>query len=87
MVVQWLWKAFDAKGTWSLGNGYVRNVVIFSVDNSLSSHADNHKNNFLVLEKGDTFGINGSFVWQKKYFSTDFNKAKTNILFEFTSQS
>ena len=25
-----------------------------------SSHADNHKNNFLVLGEGATYGINGS---------------------------
>ena len=38
----------------------VTNVVIFGVDNSSSSHADNLKNNFLVLGEGDTFCINGS---------------------------
>ena len=35
--------------------------MIFGVDNSLSSHADNHKNKLLILDEGDTFGINGSF--------------------------
>ena len=40
-----------------------KNAVIFDVDNSLSSHAYNCKNNLFVLGigKGDTFGINGSF--------------------------
>ena len=34
------------------------NVVIFGVDNSLSSHTDNIKNNFLILDKGPTDDIN-----------------------------
>ena len=38
--------AFDGKGELSFGNDYARNVVIFEVDNSSSSHADNLKNNF-----------------------------------------
>ena len=38
--------AFDGKGEWSFCNDFARNVVIFGVDNSLSSHADNHRNNF-----------------------------------------
>ena len=37
---------FDSAGSWSFGNGFARNVVIFGVDNSSSSHADNCKNNF-----------------------------------------
>ena len=51
--------AFDGKGEWSFGNDYGRNIIIFG--NSSSSHADNCKNNFLILGEGDTFGINGSF--------------------------
>ena len=35
-----------------------RNVIIFGVDNGLSSHVDNCKNNFLVLVEGPTFGTN-----------------------------
>ena len=49
-----------------------------------SSHADNSKNDFLVLEKGPTFGINGSFGSPEKKFSINFSKANTKILFEFT---
>ena len=40
--------AFGGKGTWNFGNDYAKNVTIFGVDNSSSSHADNHKNNFSV---------------------------------------
>ena len=34
-------------------------IIIFSVNNSSSSHVDNRKNNFLILGLGPTYGING----------------------------
>ena len=43
---------------WSFTNDFARNVVIFGVDNSSSSHTDNQKYNFLVLGYGPTEGIN-----------------------------
>ena len=52
--------AFDGKGTRSFGNDSTRNVVIFGVDNTSSSHADNQKVNFLELGEGSTDGINNS---------------------------
>ena len=55
------WIEFDGKRVWSFGNDYARIAIIFSVDNSSSSHADNYKNNVLMLSDGDTFGIDGSF--------------------------
>ena len=57
---------FDRAGSWSFDNDCVRNFKIFGVDNNVSSHADNRKNNVLVLGKGPIFGINGSFISQKK---------------------
>ena len=52
---------FDSAGSWSFGNDFARNVISFGVDNSLSSQADNRKNNFLILGEGPTYGINKSF--------------------------
>ena len=52
--------AFDVKCECSFDNDYVRNSIIFGVDNSSLSHADNLKNNFLILGEGDTFDVNGS---------------------------
>ena len=52
---------FDSGGSWSFGNAFARNFIIFGVDNSSSSHVDNHNNNFLILGEGPAFGINGSF--------------------------
>ena len=53
--------AFDGVNSWSFGNDYATNVVIFGFDNSSLSHSDNHKNNFLILREGLTSNINGSF--------------------------
>ena len=57
---------FDSAGSWSFDNDIARNVIIFDLDNSLSSHADNCNNNFLVLGEGLSFGINGRLVHQGK---------------------
>lgn len=47
--------AFDRDGLlWSLYNDFVRNSIVLGVDNSLSSHVDNRKNNFLVLSERPT---------------------------------
>ena len=53
--------AFDGKSLWSFGNDFARNTVIFVVDNSTSSHADNRKNKLLVLGEDLTSGINENF--------------------------
>ena len=71
--------AFDGKDEWSFGNGNAKNVIIFGVDVSSSSHADILNNNFLVLGEGDTFGINGSFGAPEKKFSFNFTKAITKF--------
>ena len=43
-----------------------RNVIIFAVDNSSSSHNENLKNDFLILGEGLAFGINGDFGTSEK---------------------
>ena len=40
--------AFDGKCEWSFASDYARNVIIFGVDNSSSSHVDNLNNSFLI---------------------------------------
>ena len=49
---------FDSAGFWSFDNDTARNVITLGVDNSSSSHSDNHKNDFLILVNGATCGIN-----------------------------
>ena len=52
--------AFDEEGLSSFTYDFSRNVAIFYVDNSSSSHIDNWENKFLVLGKGPTDSITGS---------------------------
>ena len=57
---------FDGEDSWSFGNGFAKNIVIFGVNNSSSSHTDKKKNNFLVFSEEPTDSINGSTVQHKK---------------------
>ena len=70
---------FDSASSWSFDNDTARNVVGFDVDNNLSSHSDNLKNNFLMLGKGPSFGINGSFDSPDKKISINFSKGNTKF--------
>ena len=71
--------AFDGKGEWSFDNDYSRNDIIFGIDNSSLSQADNFQNKFLIWGERDTFGINGSFGAPEKNFSIKFSKVNTNF--------
>ena len=70
---------FDGRGSWSLGNDFAKNVVIFGVDNASSSHAYNPKNSFLLLGEGLNYGINGNFGSPDKKFSNNISKANTKF--------
>ena len=63
---------FDGGGLWSFSNEFARNVVIFGVGNSSSSHADNHRKS-----EGPTYDKSGSFVAAEKKISISFSNAKT----------
>ena len=52
---------FDSACSWNFDNDTAKNVIVFGIDNSSSSHASNLKNNFLKREEDPNFGINGSF--------------------------
>ena len=58
--------AFDKEGRWIFGNCYAENVIIFGVNNSSSSHANNRKNNLLVLDEADTLVLMKTLVHQRK---------------------
>ena len=74
---------FASTCSWSFSNGTARNIMIFGADNSLSSHFDNRKNNFLILGEGPTFRINGKFESPEKTFSISFTKANTKFCLSF----
>ena len=52
---------FDSACSWNFDNDTAKNIIVFGIDNSSSSHANNLKNNFLKREEDPNFGINGSF--------------------------
>ena len=70
---------FESTGSWSFGNDFARNVIIFGVDNSSWFHSDNCKNNFVMLDEGPTYGFNGSFGSPEKKFNGNFTKANTKF--------
>ena len=70
---------FTYKDFWSFGNDSTKNVVIFGVDNSSSSHVDNPKNISLVLDKGPTEGINSSVGTAEIKISIKFSKDNTKL--------
>ena len=61
---------FDSAGLCSFDKEFAINVTIFRIINSWSSHSDNHKNNFLILGDGPTYG-------QK--FNINFTKSNTKF--------
>ena len=65
---------FDRKGEFSFGNGFGRSCIIFGADLSSSSHANNKKNNILVLGKDFVQGINGTTIYAEKLYSINFTE-------------
>ena len=57
---------FDRGRDFSFGNGIGKNCIIFGADLSSSSHADNKKNNLLVLGKDFVQGTNGTTIYAEK---------------------
>ena len=57
---------YDRKGEFSFGNGFGRNCIILGEDMSSSSHANNKKNNILVLGKDFVQGINATTIYGEK---------------------
>ena len=66
---------FDRHGEFSFGTrGFGRNCIIFGADLSSSSHANNNKNNILVLGKDVVQGINDTTIYAEKMYSINFSE-------------
>ena len=66
---------FDRHGEFSFGNGLGKNCIIFGADLSSSSlHANNKKNNILVLGKDFVQGINGTTIYAEKLYKINFTE-------------
>ena len=58
-------------------NNFLRNVIIFSFDNSSSAHSDIGKNSFLVLGEVPTHGVNDSIGTAEQKFGFNFKERQT----------
>ena len=65
---------FYRKGEFIVANGFGRNCIILGTDTSSSSHANNKKNNFLVLGRDFVKGINGTTIYAEKLYSINFTE-------------
>ena len=61
------WIAFNGKGLWNFDNDFVRNVVIFGLDNNSLSDSDNRKSYLFILVEDPTSDIKSSFGSPEKY--------------------
>ena len=68
--------AFVGKGYWNFDNDNARNIIVFGVGNSSSSHIDNAKNSFL---EGPTEVINGSVGPAEKIFRINFSETNSKF--------
>ena len=57
---------FDRKGTFSVGNGFGKNYIIFEVDMSSSVHVGNKTKNILILGEGPTQGLDDTTLIAEK---------------------
>ena len=69
---------FDRKGSYCICNEVGRNVIIFGVGMSSSSHIDNKKKDISILGKGPTQGLEHTLT-AKKFYSINFTKENTNF--------
>ena len=67
---------FDRHGEFSFGTrGFGRDCIIFGADLSSSSHANNKKNNILVLGKYFVKGVNDTTIYAEKIYSINFTES------------
>ena len=70
---------FDRKREFRFGNGFGRKCIIFGADFSSSSHANNKKNNILVLGKDFTQGINSTTIYAGGLYKINFTENNKKI--------
>ena len=71
--------AFDRNGTFSVGNGFGKNVNIFGVDMSSSVHINNKKKDILILGEGPAQGLNYTALTAQKKYLINFKESNRNI--------
>ena len=58
---------FDREGTFSVGNEFGRNCIIFEVDMNCSVYVDYKKKDILIFGESPTQGLDGTTSTAKKY--------------------
>ena len=72
---------FDARSQFPLPDGsWGKNIIIFGVDNSSSTHFDNRKNDILVLSKGPTKKLDDTTIIAEAKYPISFTKSGKNFL-------
>ena len=71
---------FDRKGTFSFGNGFGKNCIIFGVDMSFSVHIVNTKKDILVLVEDPTQEIDGTTLIAEKRYLINFTENNKKIV-------
>ena len=66
----------DSAGSSGFDNDSPRNIMVFVFDLSSSLHADNHRNNFIVLSEGSRFG---KLWFSRKKFCIHFSNANATF--------
>ena len=69
---------FDRETSFSFGNDFGKNVIIFGVDMSSSTKVDNRKKDILILGGGPTQGLESTLSAEKMY-SINFTKKNTKF--------
>ena len=69
---------FDRETSFSFGNDFGKNVIIFGVDMSSSTKIDNRKKDILILGREPTQGIESTLNAEKMY-SINFTKKNTKF--------
>ena len=69
---------FDRETSFSFGNDFGKNVIIFGVGMSSSTKVDNRKKDILILGRGPTQGLESTFSAEKMY-SINFTKKNTKF--------
>ena len=63
---------FDRRGTFSVANGFGRNVINFGVDMSSSVHVDDKKKYILILGEAPTQGLDDTALIAEKMYPINF---------------
>ena len=65
---------FDRRGTFSVGNEFDKNVIIFEEDVGSSVHVDNKKKDILIFGHDSTQGLDNTTLTAEKKYSINFTE-------------